>query len=112
MDKFTLNSSRKSKQKFRRKFPGVQDSHRNTIPNLVNKVRTTSMLTKRKQKNQHQILTVEKLCKIEAWHEHLPRVSRKCLAQEMGVSKGTPRTTTKSMKIDSYKTTVLHFTAT
>jgi hypothetical protein len=67
MDKFVVNSTQMSKWKFRRKFPGVQVSSINTIYlESYHKVRTTIMLTRRKPKNQHEVLTIEKLDKTEA----------------------------------------------
>jgi hypothetical protein len=48
------------KRKFMRKFPAVQVPYRSSIHNLVNKDKTTGMLTDRKPKFHCQVLSVEK----------------------------------------------------
>jgi hypothetical protein len=59
--------------------------------NLVNKVRKL-VLINRKPKQQHQVLTEEKLDGVRAWLEHSPSKSLKYLAEEMRVSEGTTET--------------------
>jgi hypothetical protein len=60
MGKFTLElrvfyvnykSARKSKGKFRRKFPGVKVPHRNTTQNLVNEVKNKCHIDKQETKS-------------------------------------------------------------
>jgi hypothetical protein len=84
MDKFTLGHGvflsqsyvkckfiKKGQGKFRRKFPGVQVPHRNTIQNHINRVRN-GMLIDWKPKHQHWVLTKEKLDNIRVHLEYLP----------------------------------------
>jgi hypothetical protein len=54
--------------------------NRQTIQNLVKKLRTTELLIDKKQKLKHQVLTVEKLDDIGARLEHTPRKLLKRLA--------------------------------
>jgi hypothetical protein len=53
-------------------FPEVQVSHRNSIQNLVNKVRTTGILTDWKLIINILVLTEENLDDIRAWLENFP----------------------------------------
>jgi transposase len=121
MDKFTLEhrvflydtyvkckSARKCQRKFRRKFPGVRIPHRNTIQNLVNKVRSTGEVMDRKPERPRRVLTEEKLGAIAARLERSPHKSLKRLAEEMGVSKGTMRTATKLLKLRLHTTRLMH----
>jgi hypothetical protein len=65
------------------------------------------MLTDRKPKCFHQILTEESWIKLElSLNKHLG--SLKCLAQEMGVPNGTGRITAKLLKLRPYKTAAVH----
>jgi hypothetical protein len=66
------------------------------------------LLTGKKQKHNHRVLTEEKLYDIGARLEHTPRKSLKRLAQETGVSKYSARTATQLLKLRLYKTTVIH----
>jgi transposase len=52
-----------------------------TIHNLVNKLKTTGLLIYKKQKHKRRALAKEKLDDIGARLEHTPRKSLKCLAQ-------------------------------
>jgi hypothetical protein len=119
MDTFTLqhplilydshvkcSSAGKSQRKFR--LPMLQVPHRNTIHNLVSKVRTTGMLTDRKTDPQCQVLTEKILDEIGSQLEHWLCKSLKHPAQEMGVSKGTARSATKSMNLQLYETTSVY----
>jgi hypothetical protein len=90
---------------FRRKFPSVSGPHRDTVQNHTNKVRVVVVLTDRKSRCQHSVLTEEKLDEIGTWLEHLPHQLYKCLTQ------GT-RTTSKLLKLQPYKPTVMHPAAT
>jgi hypothetical protein len=87
-----LTSARNGKRKFGRKLPVV--SQRNS---------------KQEQLVCQQRGKAEKLDQIKACLEHLSHKSLKYLAQEVGVSKGTPRTTTKSLTLHPYKTIVVDF---
>jgi hypothetical protein len=72
--------------KCRRKFHDERVPSRQTIHNLVNKLRTTGLLIDKKQKHKRRVLT-EKLDDTGARLEHTPRKSLKRLAQETGVLK-------------------------
>jgi transposase len=74
-------SARKCRRKFRRKFCGERVPSRQTIHNLVNKLRTTGLLIENKQKHKRRVLTEEKLDDIGARLEHAPRKTLKHLAQ-------------------------------
>lgn len=121
MDKFTLEhrvflydayvkceSARKCRRKFSRKFPGVRVPHRNTIQNLVNKVRTTGEVMDRKSERPRRVLTEEKLGEISARLQHSSYKSFMRLAEEAGVSKGTMRTATKLLKLRLHTTRLVH----
>jgi hypothetical protein len=66
------------------------------------------LLTDKKQKHSHQVLTEEKLDDIGARLENTPRKSLKHLAPETRVSKSSARTATQLLKLRLYKTTVIH----
>jgi transposase len=95
-------SARKCRRKFRRKFCDETVPSRQTIHNLVNKVRSTGLLIDKKQKHKRRVLTEEKLDDIGARLEHTPTKSLKRLAQETGVSKSSARTARKLLKIRPY----------
>jgi transposase len=80
---FTGNCQRK----FRRKFCDERVSSRQTIHNLVNKLRTTGLLIDKKTKHKRPVLAEEKLDDTGARLEHTPRKSLKHLAEGTGVSK-------------------------
>jgi transposase len=86
---------RKRRQKFRRKFRDETVPSRQTIYNLQNKLRTTGLLTDKKQKHKPRALTEQKLDGIGVRLKHAPRKSLKRLAQEPGVSKSSARTATQ-----------------
>jgi DNA-binding IclR family transcriptional regulator len=79
---------------------------RQTIRSLVNKLRTTGLLTN-KQKNKRLELT-EKLDDIGTRLEHAPRKSLKRLAQETGVSKSSTGAATQLLKLRPCKITAIH----
>jgi hypothetical protein len=54
-------SAGKCRRKFRRKFRDERVPSRQTIHNLVNKLRTTGPLIDKKQKHKHRVLTEEKV---------------------------------------------------
>jgi hypothetical protein len=56
----------------RRKLPEVQAPRRNSVVNLVHKVRITGVLIDSKPKYHCHVLTEEKLDEIRAQREHLP----------------------------------------
>jgi gamma-glutamylcysteine synthetase len=66
---------------------------RQTIHNLLIKLRTTRLLIDNEQKHKRQVLTEEKW-DIWARLEHTPSKSLKRLVQETGVSKSSARTAT------------------
>jgi hypothetical protein len=92
----------KCRQKCQRKFCDEKVPSRQTIHNLVNKLRTTGLLTDKKTKHKRSVLT-EKLDNIGARLEHIPRKSLKSLAQEIGVSKSSARTATQFLEPSSEK---------
>jgi transposase len=59
-------SAGKSRRKFRRQFRGERVPSRQTIHNLVNKLRTTGFLIDKKTKHKRRVLTEEKLDEIGA----------------------------------------------
>jgi hypothetical protein len=66
-------SARKCRRKFRHKFCDERVPSRQTIHNLVNKLRTAGLLIDKKQKHKRRVVTVEKLDHIWARLEHTPR---------------------------------------
>jgi hypothetical protein len=77
--------SRKCQQKFWYKFHDERVPSRQTIHNLVNKLRTTGLLLDKKQKHKCQVLT-QKLDDTGARLEYTPGKLLKCPAQDTGVS--------------------------
>jgi transposase len=94
--------------KYRRKFRDERVPSRQTIYNVVNKLRTTGLLIDKKQKHKRRVLTGEKLDDIGARLEHTPSKSLKRLAQETRVSKSSARRATLLLKLRPYKTTVIY----
>jgi hypothetical protein len=99
-------SARKCQRKSRRKFLDERVPSRQTIHNLVNKLRPTRLLIDKKQKHKCRVLTEEKLDDREARLEHTRRKSLKLLAQETGVSRA--RGAKQLLKLRPYKTTAIH----
>jgi hypothetical protein len=95
-------SAGKCRQKFWHKFHDERVLSRQTIHNLVKKLRTMGLLIDKKQKYKRWGLT-EKLDDIGATLEHTPRKSMKCLAQEIGVSKSSARTAHNRWSLDPIK---------
>jgi hypothetical protein len=83
-------SAGKCMWKFRHKFHDKRVPSRQTIHNLVNKLRKMGLLIDKKQKHKRQVLT-EKLHDTEARLELTPRKSLKHLAQETRVSKSSAK---------------------
>jgi hypothetical protein len=79
--------------KSQRKFHDERVPSRQTIHNLVNKLRTMGLLTDKKMKRKYQVLT-EKLDDIGTRLECTPRKSLKHLDEETGVSKSSAKTAT------------------
>jgi hypothetical protein len=75
-------SAGKCRRKFRRKFCDERVPSRQKIHNLVNKLRTTGLLTDKIQKHKCGVFTEEKLDDMGARLQHTPRKSLKRLAQE------------------------------
>jgi hypothetical protein len=84
--------------KCRRKFRDERDPSRQTIHNLLSKLRTTGLLIEKKTKHKRRVLTEEKLGNIWARLEHTPRKALKHLAQESAVSNSSARTATQLLK--------------
>jgi hypothetical protein len=80
-------SARKCLRKFRRKSRDERVTGRQTIHNLLNKLRRTGLLIDKKQKHKCRVLIEEKVDDIGTRLEHTPRKSLKRLSQETGVSK-------------------------
>jgi hypothetical protein len=80
-------SARKCQRKFQCKSRDERLLSRQTIHNLVSKLRTMGLLRDKKLKHKCQVLTQEKLDDIGSRLEHTPRKSLKCPAQETGVLK-------------------------
>jgi hypothetical protein len=95
-------SASNCRQKFRLKFRDEGVPSRQTIHNLVNKLRRT---INKKQNYKRRILT-EKLVDIGARLENAPRKTLKYLAQVTGVSKSSARTATQLLKLRPYETTI------
>jgi hypothetical protein len=93
-------SAEKCRRKFRRKFRDERVPSRQTIHNLVNKLRTTGFLIDKKTKHKRRVLT-EKLDDMGARLEHTPRKSLRRLAQATGVSKSSARTATQLLRPSS-----------
>jgi hypothetical protein len=73
-------SARKCRRKFWHKFRDERVPSRQTVHNLVNKLRTTGLVIDKKQKHTRRVLTEEKLDDIGARLEYTRRKSLKCLA--------------------------------
>jgi transposase len=61
------------RRKFRRKFRDQRLPSRQTIHNLVNKVRTVGLLRDKKEKHKRRVLTEEKLDAIGVRLERTPK---------------------------------------
>jgi transposase len=94
-------SAGKYRRKFQRKFRDERVPSRQTVHNLVNKLRTTGLLIDKKRESKRRVLTEEKLYDIGARLGHTPRKSLKRLAQETGVSKSSARMATQLLKSSS-----------
>jgi hypothetical protein len=81
---------------------------RQTIHNLVNKLRTTGLLIDKKQKHKRRLPTEDRLDDTRATFGHTPRRSLKRLAQETGVPKSSAGTARQLLKLRPYKT-LTHF---
>jgi hypothetical protein len=84
-------SARKCRRKFRRNFRDERIPSRQTIHNLMNKLRTSGQFIDKKQKHKRRVLTEEKVHDTGIRLEHTPRKSLKRLAQETGVSKSSAK---------------------
>jgi hypothetical protein len=90
-----------------RKFRDERVASRQTIHNLVNKLRTTGLLIDKKQKHKRWVL-IEKLGDMGARLEHSRIKSLKHLSQETGVPNSSARTSTELLKLRLQKTTVIY----
>jgi hypothetical protein len=79
---------------------------RQTIQNLVNKLRSTGLLMGKKQKHKCRVLIEEKLNDTGARLDRTPRKSLKRLSQETGLSKFNASMAPQLLKPN--KTTVIH----
>jgi hypothetical protein len=91
-------SAGKCRRKFRLKYHDERVPSRQTMHNLVNKLRTTGLLIDKKQKHERRVFTEEKLDDTGARLEHTLRKSLKRVGQETGASKSTARTATQLLK--------------
>jgi hypothetical protein len=92
-------SARKCRRKCRCKFHDERVPSKQTVHNLVNKLKTTGLLIDKKQKHKLQVLTEEKLDDVGARLEHTHRRSLKRLAQGTGMSKYSARMPTQLLKL-------------
>jgi hypothetical protein len=77
---------RKCERKFRREFHDEKVPSRQTIHNLVNKLRTTGLLIDKKQKYKRQVRTEEKLGDIGARFEHTrKKITETCSSRDWSV---------------------------
>jgi hypothetical protein len=88
-------SARTCRRKFLRKFLDERVPSRQTIHNLVNKLKTTGHLIDKTLKHKLRMLTEVKLDNIGARLEHTPIKSLKRLAQETGMLKSNARMATQ-----------------
>jgi hypothetical protein len=101
-------SARKCQRKFQCKFHDERVPSRQTIHNLVNKLRSMGLLIHAKQKRKCRVLIKEKPVDTGARLEHTPKKSLKCLPQDSGVSKSSTRSATQLLKLRPYRTAVIH----
>jgi hypothetical protein len=94
-------SAGKCRRKFQRKFHDERVPSRQTIHNLVNKLRIVGLVIDKKQKHKRQVFTEEELDDIGARLECTPRKLLKHLHQETGVSKSSARMVTQLLKPSS-----------
>jgi len=88
---FKYESAGKCRRKFRCQFPGEPVPSRQSIHNLVNKLKRTGSLLDKKPDRKRTVLTEDKLDKIEARLETSPRKSLRRLAQETRISETSAR---------------------
>jgi hypothetical protein len=91
-----------SARKCRRKIRDERVRSRQTIHNLVNKLRSTGLVIVKKQKHKPPVFTEEKLDDTGSGLEHTPRKSLNRLAQETGVQKSNARTAAQLLKLRPY----------
>jgi hypothetical protein len=102
MVRYTLEQPMWNAGRCWRKFCDERVPSRQTIHDLVNKLRTMGLLIDMEKKtHKRRVLTEEKLDHRGARLEHTPRKSPKHLAQDTGVSKSSARTATKLLKPSS-----------
>jgi hypothetical protein len=89
----------RSARKCRRKFCDERVPSRQTIHNLVNKLRSMGLLINKKQKRKCRVLNEEKLDDIGARLAHAPKKSLKCLSQVTAVSMSSARRATQLLKL-------------
>jgi transposase len=99
----------KCRRKLRRKFCNERIPSRQTIHNLVNKLKSTGFLTDKKQKHMRRVLTKENVDDTGTRLEHTPRKSLKRLAHEILVSQSSARRATQLLKLRPYKTTAARY---
>jgi hypothetical protein len=87
-----------SARKCRRKFRDERVHSRQTVHNLMSKLRTTGPLIDKKQKHNLRVLT-EKIDDTGGRLEHRTRKSLKRLAQETGVSNSIVRMATQFLRL-------------
>jgi hypothetical protein len=86
----------------------IKSFSRQTIHNLVNKLKTMRLLRDMKQKHNCRVLIEDKLDDMGARLEHTTRKSLKGLDQEIGVPKSSARRAIQLLKLRPCETTVIH----
>jgi hypothetical protein len=93
--------ARKRRRKFLRKFHDGRVPSRQSIHNLVNKLRTTGLLIDKKTKHKRRVIT-EELDDTGARLKHTPRKSLKRVPQETAMSESSATQLLKSSRESWY----------
>jgi hypothetical protein len=96
---FKYESAGKCRRKFQCQFPGEPVPSKQSIHNLVNKLKTTGSLLDKKPDRKRTVLREEKLDNIGARLETSPRKSLRLLARETSVSETTARRAMMLLKL-------------
>ena len=102
------DSCREVVRRFITQFPDVRRPNRDTVRQLVNKMRETGSLLNKKKRIRKRVLTEEKLDEIGERLEHTPTKSLRRLGQEARISKSSAWRATKMLKLKPYKVTIVH----
>ncbi|PSN34961.1 hypothetical protein C0J52_24956 [Blattella germanica] len=96
-------SCREVCRQFVDKFPGVPVPHRNTVRNLVVRLRETGSFSDRARRGKKRVLTEEKLVLIEKSLQNAPEKSLSRVSKETGVSKSSAYRATKLLHLKSHR---------